>query len=490
MDFFERIEEIARSKETCLCIGLDPYFEREERAKRGDEACLDQALKANLRIIETTHPFTACYKPNVAFYEAFGAAGLGVLRKTLDAIPMAIPVILDAKRGDIDSTARAYADSLFGLWGADAVTLSAYMGKDSVDPFLAWEDKGVFVLCKTSNAGAGAFQNLDVDGETLYIRVAQETSSWSNRVGLVVAGNNPEALAKVRAAAPRAWFLAPGIGAQGGKADEAMRAGARADGSGILVVAARAVAGATDPGAAARVLRDTMRSTMEGRAQASPAIAGWKAESEPRAAHSPEIPASEGLKDELVRHLIGTGCFRLGEFVLKSGKKSPFYIDLRKLISDPEALRAAGKAYASLAKACAFDRLAGIPAAALPLATAAGLVLSVPMIWPRMPVKEHGTGNKVEGEFKAGERALLLDDLITTGASKLEAIDILRKEGLVVEDLIVLIERGKQGRVDMEKAGIRLRAYFHVKELFASCERLGIIDAKLRAELERFVDEE
>jgi uridine monophosphate synthetase len=107
-----------------------------------------------------------------------------------------------------------------------------------------------------------------------------------------------------------------------------------------------------------------------------------------------------------------------------------------------------------------------------------------------MPVKEHGTGNRIEGESRAGERVLLLDDLITTGASKLEAIDILRKEGLIVEDLVVLIERGKQGRVDMEKAGIRLLAYLHVKELFASCERLGIIDAKTRAELERFVDEE
>ncbi|PKL05998.1 MAG: orotate phosphoribosyltransferase [Spirochaetae bacterium HGW-Spirochaetae-9] len=485
MDFFERIEEIAKSKGTCLCIGLDPYFEREERAKRGDEACLDQALKANLRIIETTHPFTACYKPNVAFYEAFGAAGLEVLRKTLDAIPQAIPFILDAKRGDIDSTAKAYADSLFGLWGADAVTLSAYMGKDSVDPFLAWKDKGVFVLCKTSNPGAGAFQNLEVDGETLYIRVARETSSWSNRVGLVVAGNSPEALARVRTVAPHAWFLAPGIGAQGGKADLAMRSGARSDGSGILVVAARSVAGAADPGEAARVLRDTMRSAMEGSLESVTPVTGWT--SAPAA-----IPSlgSEALKDELVRHLIATGCFKLGEFVLKSGKRSPFYIDLRKLISDPEALRIAGKAYARLAGACTFDRLAGIPAAALPLATAAGLALSVPMIWPRMPVKEHGTGNKVEGEFKAGDRALLLDDLITTGASKLEAIEILRKEGLIVEDLIVLIERGKQGRVDMEKAGIKLRAFLHVKELFASCERLGIIDAKLRAELERFVDEE
>lgn len=478
MDFFERIGTLADSKETSLCIGLDPYFSLDDRARRGDEICLDAALKANLRIIEGTHPFAVCYKPNVAFYEAFGPAGLGALKKTLEAIPDDIPVILDAKRGDIDSTARAYADALFGELGADAVTLSPYMGADSVEPFLAWEGRGVFVLCRTSNPGAGIFQNLSIAGEPLFLRVAREAVAWSERVGLVVAGNDLEALARVRAAAPRAWFLAPGIGAQGGRAGEAMRAGARDDGSGILVVAARSVAGAADPGAAVRALRDEMRrARAEAAARATP---GW-------------TPASRGrqaLKDGLVRRLIDTGCFKLGDFVLKSGKKSPFYIDLRRLISDPVALETAGQAYAELARACVFDRLAGIPAAALPLATAAGLALAAPMIWPRMPVKDHGTGNKIEGDYRAGERVLLLDDLITTGASKLEAIEILRGQGLAVEDLVVLIERGRQGRVDMERAGVRLHAFFHVKEVFASCERLGLIDAAKRGELERFVDEE
>jgi len=522
MHFFEQLELLVQEKGTSLCIGLDPYFDHEERVTRGDEACLDSALKANLRIIEATHPFTACYKPNVAFYEAFGGEGLRLLKKTLQAIPDEIPILLDAKRGDIDSTARAYADALFGELGADAVTLNPYMGKDAVDPFLAWKEKGVFVLCKTSNPGAGAFQGLMVGGEPLYVHVARTCSSWSERVGLVVAGNDTEALARARAAAPRAWFLAPGIGAQGGKADEAMRAGARDDGAGILVVAARSVAGAADPAAAARSLRDDMRRASENARTRSPSVSGWAAAVGAVAAFGDvaavgavaafgdvaavEAVAAEGvsaaagveaanamegkLKDRLVRHLIDTGCFRLGEFVLKSGKKSPFYIDLRKLISDPQALKTAGQAYAALARGCTFDRLAGIPAAALPLATAAGLELSVPMVWPRMPVKEHGTGNKVEGEFAVGDRVLLLDDLITTGASKLEAIEILRGEGLVVSELVVLIERGKQGRIDMEKAGVKLFAFLHVKELFASCERLGIIDAKTRADLENYIDQE
>jgi uridine monophosphate synthetase len=212
--------------------------------------------------------------------------------------------------------------------------------------------------------------------------------------------------------------------------------------------------------------------------------------STPRKAFSGAAPMEDDLKDRFMRALIDTGCFRLGDFVLKSGKKSPFYIDLRRLVSSPEALALAAEAYARVAQGVEYDRIAGIPAAGLPLATAASLRIGKPMIWPRMPVKEHGTGNRVEGDFAKGERVLLLDDLITTGASKLEAADILRGENLIVEDLAVLIERGRQGRRDMESAGIRLHAFAHVRELFAVCESMGLIDAARRRELESFVDEE
>ncbi len=481
MHFFERIENIVASRDTCLCVGLDPYFSMEQRAKSGDASCLEKALAANLRIIEATHPYVACYKPNSAFYEAFGPAGLEALRATLAAIPSEIPVILDVKRGDIDSTAKAYADAAFGFYGVDAVTLSPYMGRDSIQPFLDWPDRGVFVLCKTSNPGAPLFQDIDLAGQPFYARVARESVSWSDRVGLVVAGNSPEALTAVRSAAPKAWFLVPGIGTQGGKAEDAVLAGCRKDGRGILVVAARSVAGAADPASAARNLRDDMRKASES------AVSARKAGMAGAAGQGQD---NTSLKERFVKALIDTGCFRLGEFVLKSGKKSPFYIDLRKLISDPTALRLAAEAYASLGRECGFERLAGIPAAGLPLATATGLELSVPMIWPRMPVKDHGTGNRIEGAYMRGETVLLLDDLITTGASKLEALEILRAEGLVVSDLIVLIERGKQGRSDMEKAGVRLHAFLHVREVFATCEKLGLIDHSTRMGLESFADAE
>ena len=487
--FFPRLDAIVKTKKTSLCIGLDP------RVAPDDPDSLGTIVEGNSRIISATTEFAACYKPNSAFYEAHGPRGLEALDKTLAMIPKDIPVILDAKRGDIDATAEAYAKAIFGRLGVDAVTLSPYMGRDTVLPFLAYEGKGLFLLCRTSNPGAGAFQDLRVEdaspsrdlprrgAEAFYITVARECLSWSSSIGLVVAGNDLGALTAVRAAVPKAWFLAPGIGAQGGDPAAAFSAGRREDGSGILVMAARAVADAKDPAKAARELRDAMESAKE--------KAGARSES----AWSPglevgQVSANDVLKKDLIEALISTECFKLGDFVLKSGKRSPFYIDLRRLIGDPRAMALAGEAYSRLAEGLEYDRIAGIPAAGLPLATAASLSTHRPMIWPRMPAKEHGTGNRIEGGFVVGEKALLLDDLITTGASKLEAVEILRGEGLVVEDLVVLIERGRQGGKDMEAAGIRLRAFLQVKELFSACERLGIIDGDRRLELEAYVDRE
>jgi uridine monophosphate synthetase len=492
MDFFDKLEFVAKRKGTSLCVGLDPRIAADESDP------VAAIVSANRRIVEATAPYVAAYKPNVAFYEAWGAKGLAALEETLALIPDDIPVILDAKRCDIGATAEAYAQALMGRLGADAVTLSPYMGRDAVDPFFKYAERGVFLLCRTSNPGAGAFQDLVIKrsptagakpsgpdsaamgDEPLYLRVAAECSSWSPSVGLVVAGNDIAALRACREAAPRAWFLAPGIGAQGGKADEALAAGARPDGFGVLVVAARSVAEAGDPGAAARELRDAMEAARS------------RIASMPKASVPGFVPGSpaQGLKEKLLAALIRTGCFKLGDFLLKSGKRSPFYIDLRRLISDPEAMELAAEAYAFVSEGLRYDRIAGIPAAGLPLATAASMRLRSPMVWPRMPVKDHGTGNKVEGAFEKGERLLLLDDLITTGASKLEAAQILRGEGLVVQDLVVLIERGKQGRKDMEAEGIALHAFVHVRDIFSACEAMGLVDAARRRELERFVDEE
>jgi orotidine 5'-phosphate decarboxylase subfamily 2 len=170
-----------------------------------------------------------------------------------------IPVILDAKRGDIASTAEAYAKSAFGNLDVDCITLSPYLGKDSIEPFIQNSEKGIFLLCKTSNPGAGDVQDLILEsGEPVHIHVAKLAQSWNvkNNVGLVVGATYPETLARVREVAPEMWFLAPGVGAQGGELESALKAGLRKDGKGLLLPVSRAIARAEKPGIAAAELRD------------------------------------------------------------------------------------------------------------------------------------------------------------------------------------------------------------------------------------------
>ena len=463
MSFFSRLADRARATDSILCVGLDPHPD----LVGAEDA--DAALDWSMHLIEATAPVACAFKPNAAFFEALGPGGWAALGAVIEAARKHAPVILDAKRGDIASTARAYARSAFEVLQADAVTLSPYLGRDSIQPFLEDPERGVFLLCKTSNPGSNDLQTVPLaGGGPLFRRVARLAASWNlhDNVGLVVGATDPSALAEVRREAPDLWFLAPGVGEQGGELAPALHAGRREDGLGMLIPLSRGIARAADPAVEARRVRDEIN----------------RLRSTPR--------PQEGVAGERARladSLVEIGCIRFGEFTLKSGRASPIYIDLRRLASFPVVLESAAAAYQEILGKLKFDRLAAVPYAAMAIGAAIALGWGRSMIYPRMEVKDHGTRRGVEGEFAPGETAVLIDDLATTGGSKFEAIDRLRQAGLQVRDVVVLVDRQSGAGEALAARGIRFQAVFTLDELLDHWERFGRVPAEELKATRRFL---
>ena len=493
MSFFAKLEAAACRNNTLLCVGLDPTPEAcpfrfpagvnvppDQPPDRSDRTC-QELLAWNLSVIEATTDLVCCYKPNIAFYEALGQPGMTLLRATIAAIPPHIPVLLDAKRGDMGSTAAAYARACFEDLGADAVTLSPYLGQDSIAPFAKYEDKGLFVLCHTSNPSAGTFQELTArdskrpDSDIpLFLRVAKEAVNWSPSVGLVVGATYPEALAEVRAVAPDAWLLAPGIGAQGGDLEAALKAGLRPDGLGVLVAATRSVTQADDPRQAAALIREGINTA---RAQSSSPTKNEAAGSALRPSPVPDA------NRELITGLADLGALQFGDFTLASGKRSSMYVDLRLLVSRPDLMQAAAAAYAKELAALQCDRIAGVPYAALPIGMAVALASGVPLIYNRKESKSHGLGKDIEGLWQPGERVVIIEDVITTGGSIVSSVELFRAAGLVVEDAIVLLDRQQGGVENLRKAGIRVHSVLALGDVLDLLSETGHIPEEIRKSL-------
>jgi len=216
MNFLEKLAQASKNNRSLLCVGLDP-----------DPALMPEGFTGvfqfNRAIIDATADLVCAYKPNIAFYESMGSEGLDILKRTRDYIPVDIPAIVDAKRGDIGNTAKAYAWGLFDYFNFDATTASPYLGLDSLQPFIEYRDRGVIVLCRTSNAGAEDFQSLsfETDGskKMLFEIVAEKVDEWNTHgnLGLVVGATYPQELKLIRQRYPDMPLLIPGVGAQGGE---------------------------------------------------------------------------------------------------------------------------------------------------------------------------------------------------------------------------------------------------------------------------------
>ncbi|HEV7714297.1 MAG TPA: orotidine-5'-phosphate decarboxylase [Steroidobacteraceae bacterium] len=261
--FITQLAEAWQRNDSLVCVGLDPEIERLPASIAGEASPIFQFNKA---VIDATADLVCAYKPQFAHYAAYEAEDQ--LERTIEYVHRtypAIPVILDAKRGDVGSTAERYAIEAFERYGADAVTVNPYLGGDSLEPFLKYENRGVIVLCRTSNPGARDVQDLQVGSRRLYHAIAELVAQrWNTRGNcmLVVGATYPRELAEIRAITGDMPFLVPGVGAQGGDVAQAVQNGRTGNGTGLVISSSRAILYASsgpDFATAARAATSTLR---------------------------------------------------------------------------------------------------------------------------------------------------------------------------------------------------------------------------------------
>lgn len=458
------VESIAKNN-SLVCVGLDTDINKiPEKLKNLKEPLFE----FNKAIINSTANFVCSYKLNSAFYEAEGISGIEQLKRTVEYIHKNypnIPVILDAKRADIGNTNNSYAKFCFEYIGADAVTIHPYLGKEAIETFLEYKDKGIIILCRTSNPGAGEFQDLQVDSKKLYQIVASNVSrDWNyNNNCLIVAGAlYPNELADIRdIVGEDMTILIPGVGAQGGNVQEVVRAGINSYGSGIIVNSSREIIYSSNnddyakkAGIKAKELRESI---------------------------------NRYRYKNLVLDLHKIGAVKFGEFTLKSGMVSPIYLDLRVLVSHPEVMKITAKAYSGLLENIQFDRMAAVPYAAMPIVAAVSAENSRPWIYTRKESKEYGTKKMIEGEYNKEEKVVVVDDMTTNGASKLEVIGPFEKEGLKVSDIVVLVDREQGAKGLLAKKGYKLHSVLPMSNILDILKEEEIIDQTMFDTVKEFL---
>ncbi len=264
---FKELLSAKWDEEKFLCVGLDPDLEKIPTSMRADNI-EDTLFAFNKHIVDSISDIVSSYKPNSAFYERYGAEGISALQKTIEYVHVVsptVPVILDAKRADIGNTNNGYVEYAFDYLKADALTVHPYMGGESLKEFLARKDKGIFVMCRNSNPGATEFQDLKIDGEKLFIRLAKafkDRWNYNGNCGLVVGATYPDDIAEVRRVAPDTLFLIPGVGAQGGELEKSVRNGKDKDGRGFILSTSRIVIYADSPRESAQAIHGAIQNAL------------------------------------------------------------------------------------------------------------------------------------------------------------------------------------------------------------------------------------
>ncbi|MEO1004002.1 MAG: bifunctional orotidine-5'-phosphate decarboxylase/orotate phosphoribosyltransferase [Cyanobacteria bacterium J06638_7] len=475
MGFFIQLTEAMADRQSLLVTGLDPNPEMLQSwaARRGmaNRSFLSLARHWIKTVIEATAPHVCAYKPSLGFYQALGPVGLELLLEVRELVPPDLPLIVDTKHGDLNSSS-ALAHYLFRELAADAVTLSPLPGQDIAAPFLLYPGRAVVMTCHSSNQTARIIQHFPSEEDPLFLRIVRETLLWGTQDQLLleVGTSDPAILARVRQVAPERFIILRSLWGQEEKLESMLQAGLTSAGDGLLLPLPQNLLVEDDMAERAAMLKgqiNAIRDRWLEQQQGTGSCALWLAGS-PGPAAAPGSPAAEPMA-ELILDLFDIGCLLFGEYVQASGAVFNYYVDLRQIISDPNLFHRVLHAYAGCMGELAFDRIAGIPYGSLPTATGLSLLLRKPLIYPRKEVKAHGARRLIEGDFEEGDLVVVVDDILITGGSVLEGIAKLESSGLVVHDVVVFLDHGgdhdRQARERLAAAGYRCHAVLDIAQI-------------------------
>jgi uridine monophosphate synthetase len=492
--FFVQLTDAIAERQSLLVTGLDPNPEMLQawahRRGMGGRSFLSQARHWIKAVIEATAPHVCAYKPSLGFYQALGSTGLELLREVRELVPLDIPLIIDAKHGDLNSSS-ALAHYVFRDLGADAVTLSPLPGQDIAAPFLLYPEKAVVVTCHSSNPAARLIQHHPSEEDPLFVRIVRECQLWATpeQLLLEVGTSDPEILARVRREAPERFLILRSLWGEEDRLDALLEAGLSPSADGLLLPLPQNLLVEDDIAERAAELKQRIESRRRHWLESRPASGDdtcslWLPGG--NGTNGNGHGASHGSSDggggvdplaPLILDLFDIGCLLFGEYVQASGAVFNYYIDLRQIISDPNLFHRVLHAYAGQLEPLAFDRIAGIPYGSLPTATGLSLQLHKPLIYPRKEVKAHGARRLIEGDFEEGDRVVVVDDILITGGSVLEGIAKLESSGLRVNDVVVFIDHGgehdRHARERLAKAGYRVHAVLDIPRITRVLHRAG-----------------
>ena len=479
MTFFVKLAEAVAANQSLLLVGLDPnpdMLQRWNERLGAGGSFMAQARRWVKAVVEQTRDQVCAYKPTLGFYQSLGPMGLDLLMEVRDLVPRSIPLILDAKHGDLN-TSSSFAHYAFHGLGFDAVSLLPLAGQDLVAPFLLYPDRAVVVSCHSSNRSARPLLQHPSAESPFFLKLVEECCCWGTpeQLLLEVGTRDPDVLRQIRSIAPTRFMLLRSIWEAEERLPALLREGLNRSGDGLLLPIPQdlLVAEAIDKETAAlrRRIEHLRQNALDTGDDSSCEV--W-------------IPAPSPSReplDQLIVELFDIGCLMFGRYLQASGAVFNYYIDLRRIISNPNLFHRVLHAYAGELEALDFDRIAGIPYGSLPTATGLSLQLGKPLIYPRKEVKAHGARRLVEGDYEVGETVVVVDDIVISGGSVLEGIEKLESSGLEVRDVVVFLDHESGARERLATAGYGCHAVMPLSRITAVLTQEGRLDLEQLAVL-------